>query len=134
MHKKPYTPEFKKEVVQAVEQGLSVSEAEEMYKVHITSIYDWLRKEGKGSLIKPTARAKTKAPKAGDPATILASQVSKPVTNGKMSLEDFVYLLKFLAADWEATKNKLHDLERQVDRWKILAGQLNNQLSQASGK
>ena len=55
-----YSLAFKQQVVSEVESGkLTVSSARKMYDVTDQSIYNWLRKYGKGRIIRRTVRVET---------------------------------------------------------------------------
>jgi hypothetical protein len=101
--------EKKEEVIESWRQDMTVKEIVELTGVAYTSVRRILN------------NYRTPLAKISDtPSTSTAS----------MTLEGFVNMLHSLVTDYELTRSKLHELERNLERWKKIAGDLNSQLNQ----
>lgn len=117
-HTQPQVDEAKA----AFEGGMSLREISQSLGTPLSTLHTWKKK---GWVLKKEPTSPQLATKEPAPEPI-------PIPNGRMSLEDFVALLKSLVLDYEFTKTKLHELEKSVARWQQVAGKLNEQIGQAA--
>jgi DNA-binding transcriptional MerR regulator len=122
---------------EGIREGLPVREIKELVpNVSESAIFYYITKAKSGEV---KGRCLTTGEPAPEPAPEpplrteidnLKARVAKLEANGKrMTLEEFVYMLKAFATDWELAKNKLHQLEKNVEKWQSAAANLNAQLN-----
>lgn len=130
-----YASSEKDEVLDAYQKGMKVLEISKIQGIPESTVRTWLTEAG--------LTPKKKVQPAQEPVPLVEdnhvlatvpsvrkNQTTLPTpTLIRLSLDDFLGLLKALVVDYELTKAKLHEMEKSVERWRRIAGNLNEQLN-----
>lgn len=126
MGSKHIKPELKAQIMELIHNNTSVSEAAKISGVHQTTIHKWIRFEKTGQTYR--TKPKIKVIRQELP------QISPNLPTSRLTLAEFVYMLKELAIEYERTKAELCSLKQLVSKWQQTAGMLNEQLQRQADR
>ena len=105
-----HSKQLRAQVLEALAVGKTRKDAGSEFRVAQSTIALWKKQEA-------SKRTKTA------PTTVTTNGASR------LSLEEFVNMLHSLTSEYERIQNRLRDLERSVERWKVIAGDLNAKMN-----
>lgn len=115
-----YTSKQKEDAINARKSGMTYAEVIQLTGMKRGAVWFWMHQEDKSSkqleLKKQVEYIPERPPE-------------KNQANYRMTLDEFISMLKLMLTDYEHTKVRLHTLERKVEEWKRIAGNLTDQLN-----
>ena len=137
-HLRKYSTKEKQDAIDALAKGMGCSEIAKLTGIPIGTIQAWKNKKPSKPLICPVCQQPfLRAQGLGAHLRSHGKQLNTPgqtistlnkLHEAKMSLDDFCDMMVAALREREQWKTKYHDLEKSVEKWRDMAGKLNEQL------
>ena len=140
-HLRKYSTKEKQDAIDALAKGMSCGEIAKLTGIPVGTIHTWghrkLPKAPKSLFCPECNKPFLKAQGLGAHLRSHRKQLNTPgqtisalnkLHEAKMSLDDFCDMMVAALREREQWKTKYHDLEKSVEKWRDMAGKLNEQL------